>query len=178
MADCRALQRDAAAEQLLSCYEKAHTAFPRDIRPLMIHAQLLRPDQVPRLRLWEWLPLSLWPMCTTGGTCTFKTSAGSGPRTSARKTAQEAGVVFDFHQDTPVILPNMLETCGCAVCRRTKAGTLLGEGRGCPLGGAAGHNRQRRLGLFEEGEKGTLSPASGRTWSFWTGTPSPARRKS
>ena len=33
---------DAAAEQLLRCYEQAFARYGRDIRPVMVHAQLLR----------------------------------------------------------------------------------------------------------------------------------------
>ena len=32
-----------------------------------------------------------------------------------------------FHQDAPVIPPDMLETVWCAVARRTESGVLLGE---------------------------------------------------
>ena len=35
--------------------------------------------------------------------------------------------MFTLHQDTPVLKPDMLHTVWCAVNRRTKKGTLLGE---------------------------------------------------
>lgn len=34
---------------------------------------------------------------------------------------------FTFHQDAPVIEPNMFETIWCAVNRKTKNGKILGE---------------------------------------------------
>ncbi|MEG1972766.1 MAG: amidohydrolase family protein, partial [Oscillospiraceae bacterium] len=37
------------------------------------------------------------------------------------------GVTFTFHQDAPVIPPNMMETIQCAVTRKTKTGFVLGE---------------------------------------------------
>ena len=37
------------------------------------------------------------------------------------------GILYTFHQDAPVIEPNMLETIWCAVNRITKNGGLLGE---------------------------------------------------
>lgn len=151
---------DAAAEQLLSCYEKAHTACPRDIRPLMIHAQLLRPDQVPRLRPLGMVASFFVAHVYHWGDVHLQNFGWERAQNiSPAKTAQEAGVVFDFHQDTPVILPNMLETLWCAVCRRTKAGTLLGEGqRLSPWEALRAITVNAAWALFEEGEKGTLSP--------------------
>ena len=46
---------------------------------------------------------------------------------SPAKTALEKGLVYTFHQDTPVIYPNLLDTVQCAVIRKTKSGVLLGE---------------------------------------------------
>ena len=151
---------DAAAEQLLSCYEKAHTACPRDIRPLMIHAQLLRPDQVPRLRPLGMVASFFVAHVYHWGDVHLQNFGWERAQNiSPAKTAQEAGVVFDFHQDTPVILPNMLETLWCAVCRRTKAGTLLGEGqRLSPWEALRAITANAAWALFEEEEKGTLSP--------------------
>ena len=42
-------------------------------------------------------------------------------------SAQKLGIPFTFHQDTPVMPPNMLETIRDAVQRRTKSGVVLGE---------------------------------------------------
>ena len=46
---------------------------------------------------------------------------------SMAATASRLGMTFTFHQDSPVIPPNMLETIWCAVNRITKAGVVLGE---------------------------------------------------
>ncbi|MBM6839916.1 amidohydrolase, partial [Clostridium saudiense] len=48
-------------------------------------------------------------------------------RISLAKSAQDKGIMYTFHQDSPVIEPNMLETIWCAVNRVTKNGILLGE---------------------------------------------------
>jgi predicted amidohydrolase YtcJ len=45
---------------------------------------------------------------------------------SPAASAQKEGILFTFHQDAPVIEPNMLETVWCAVNRRTQGGVLLG----------------------------------------------------
>ena len=36
-------------------------------------------------------------------------------------------VLFTFHQDTPTLLPNMLNAVWCAVNRKSRRGTVLGE---------------------------------------------------
>ena len=78
---------------------------------------------------------------------------------SPAKTALDSGVMFDFHQDSPVIPPNMLETLWCAVCRRTRSGKELGENqRLTPLQALTAITRNAAYALFEEREKGTLAP--------------------
>ena len=151
---------DAAAEQLLRCYEKVYREYGNPIRPVMIHAQLLRPDQVPRLRdlgmiasffvahVYHWGDLHVnnfgWERAS---------------QISPTKTALENNVVFDFHQDSPVIPPNMMETLWCAVCRRTKDGKALGENqRLTPWEALQAITKNAAYALFEEGEKGTLAP--------------------
>lgn len=51
-----------------------------------------------------------------------KRAEGISPAGSALKL----GIPFTFHQDTPVIAPDMLETVWCAVNRVTKGGVTLG----------------------------------------------------
>ena len=68
-------------------------------------------------------------------------------------------MVFDFHQDSPVIPPNMVESLWCAVCRRTKSGQVLGENQRLPVWEALrAVTSNAAYALFEEGQKGTLSP--------------------
>ena len=69
------------------------------------------------------------------------------------------GVVYTFHQDTPVILPNMLETLWCAVNRISKGGYVMGEAqRVSPLEALKGVTLYAAYQYFEENEKG-LHPA-------------------
>lgn len=123
---------DAACEQLIRCYETAlkETGRPSEIRPVMIHAQLVREDQLQRMKklgmiasffvahTWYWGDIHLE---------NFGQERAS--MISPAKAAQEAGVPYTFHQDTPVIPPNMLETVWCAVNRQTQSGKCLGPGQ-------------------------------------------------
>ena len=45
---------------------------------------------------------------------------------SPAASALREGIRFTFHQDSPVIEPNMLETVWCAVSRKTRSGWVLG----------------------------------------------------
>ena len=46
---------------------------------------------------------------------------------SPAASALRAHLPFTFHQDAPVIQPNMIETLWCAVNRITKDGVVLGS---------------------------------------------------
>ena len=68
-------------------------------------------------------------------------------------------VVYTFHQDTPVLPPNMLESIQCAVCRTTQNGVLLGEDeRISPLDALKGVTINAAYQYFEENIKGSLKP--------------------
>lgn len=151
---------DAAAEQLLRCYKQAYQKYHRDIRPVMIHAQLLRPDQVPKLRELSMIASFFVAHVYHWGDVHVENFGWErASQISPVKTALENGVIFDFHQDSPVIPPNMLETLWCAVCRRTKSGKILGENQQITTAEALQAVTQNAAyALFEEQEKGTLSP--------------------
>ena len=46
---------------------------------------------------------------------------------SPAKSAFEQGLCVNFHQDSPVVPPDMLHTVWCAVNRLTREGKILGE---------------------------------------------------
>ena len=78
-------------------------------------------------------------------------------RISLAKSAQDKGIIYTFHQDSPVIEPNMLETIWCAVNRITKNGVLLGnDERISPLDALKAVTKNAAYQYFEEDIKGTL----------------------
>jgi predicted amidohydrolase YtcJ len=127
---------------------------------VLIHAQLLGPDQLPRVRelgaMCSFFPAHVWYW----GDEHLKNFGETRARhCSPAASALRAGVPFTFHQDSPVVQPDMLETVWCAVCRVTKAGVLLGPEERIPAAEAlravtASAARQ----YFEENDKGTLAP--------------------
>lgn len=49
-----------------------------------------------------------------------------GSRISPAKSAFDRGLVVNFHQDAPVVAPDMLHTIWCAVNRITRKGVQIG----------------------------------------------------
>jgi len=78
---------------------------------------------------------------------------------SPAKSALEQGIRFTFHQDTPVLEPDMLRTVWCAVNRKTKDGVLLGEAeRISALDALKAVTINAAYQYGEEASKGTLAP--------------------
>ena len=66
-------------------------------------------------------------------------------------------IPFTFHQDSPVIEPNMLETIWCAVNRVTKKGTILGKNERIEVIDAIkAVTINAAYQYFEENEKGSI----------------------
>ena len=121
---------DAAAEQFLRCCEEVQRETGKSIasiHPVMIHAQLLRRDQVPRL-----VPLGMVPSFFVahvyhwGDVHIQNFGMERAAFISPVHSAIQAGLSPTFHQDTPVIGPDMMETLWCAVNRITRDGVVLG----------------------------------------------------
>lgn len=117
---------DAAAEQYLQAL--SHIDGEAAVRPVMIHAQLLGRDQLCEVKklgvipsffighVWHWGDVHIQ---------NFGIERAS--YISPAHSAEKKGILFTFHQDAPVIEPDMLETIWCAVNRITKNGVLLGR---------------------------------------------------
>jgi len=121
---------DAASEQFLNAYEKALavTGITEDLRPVMIHCQTVRSDQLERMaklkmiasifvgHVWYW-----------GDIHRKNLGERRGNRISPVGEAMRKGVVVNFHQDPPVTKPKMLHSVWCAVNRYSRNGLVLGE---------------------------------------------------
>ncbi len=117
---------DAAAQQLLDCLKGKQ----QNVRPVMIHAQLLRPDQLPDVKSVSMIPSFFVAHTYYWGDIHIENfGMERAKHISCAHSAMEMNIPFTFHQDTPVIVPNMLETIWCAVNRMTKNGVCLGKRR-------------------------------------------------
>lgn len=77
---------------------------------------------------------------------------------SPAAAAGALGIPYTFHQDAPVIEPNMLETIWCAVNRVTKQGVSLGpQQRVSALDAVRAVTIHAAHQYFEEHQKGSLA---------------------
>lgn len=120
---------DAACAQYLKIARKMQREYGNlaAIRPVMIHAQLLGIDQLDAVRELSVIPsFFVAHVYHWGDVHIHNFGRARAEQISPAGSALEKGILFTFHQDSPVIEPNMLETVWCAVNRRTKSGELLG----------------------------------------------------
>lgn len=150
----------AAAQYLRLCREAAgQGADLAAIRPVMIHAQLLGPDQLDEVRALSVIPSFFVAHVYHWGDTHIKNfGADRAKLISPAGSALHQNICFTFHQDTPVLEPDMLETIWCAATRRTKAGVLLGENERIPVYEALrAVTANAAYQYFEENEKGSIA---------------------
>ena len=117
---------DMAAKQYIDCIEKYKEI--EKLRPVMIHAQFLGVDQIKKVKECGIIPsFFIAHVFYWGDTHIKNFGLERASKISPANTALKEGIPFNFHQDSPVIKPNMFETIWCAVTRKTKEGKILGE---------------------------------------------------
>lgn len=157
---------DAACAQYLRVYSERLKARatagkqPRAIRPVIIHAQLLARDQLPQAAQNGMIPSFFVAHVYHWGDVHIE---NLGPERAAcispAASAGAQGLCYTFHQDAPVIQPDMLETVWCAVNRVTKRGAVLGPQERVPvLDALRAVTINAAYQYFEEGSKGSLRP--------------------
>lgn len=147
---------DQAIEHYIEQYSLVHK---QDIRPVIIHAQMMRSTQMPRVKA-----LNMIPSFFIGHVYYFgeihkrnmgeKRASTISPLASALKN----NIPFTMHTDAPVIEPNMLESIHIAVNRKTIEKHILGP-QECiePLDALKAITTHAAYQYFEEDTKGTLS---------------------
>lgn len=153
---------DAASEQFITQYTRALEAHPEApaLRPVMIHCQTVRDDQLDRM-----VKIGMLPSIFVGHTYYWgdvhlqNLGPVRGARISPVRSALERGLVYNFHQDTPVTKPDMLHSVWCAVNRRTRKGASIGPEQAVGVYDALkGVTCNAAYAYFEEDSKGTLEP--------------------
>ncbi len=155
---------DAASEQFLRAYEKCakDMEVQQDIRPVMIHCQTVRNDQLDRMaklkmiasifigHVWYWGDIHMKNLGETRGR-----------HISPVRDALDRGVTVTFHQDTPVTKPDMLHSIWCAVNRVSRRGNKIGEEqkvtvyealKTVTINGAYQYFEEDKKGSIEEGK--------------------------
>lgn len=151
---------DAASGQLLKLYEKVlrEIGSMTDLRPVMIHCQTVRNDQLDAMaglkmiasvfvgHVWYWGDIHMKNF-----------GSARGNHISPARDALDRGVVVNFHQDTPVTKPCMLHSVWCAVNRISRGGSVIGADQKLSVYEALkAVTINAAYEYFEEGSKGSI----------------------
>lgn len=155
---------DAAIDSIIEAWTWVQSQFYReDARPIIIHAQMARPDQLARMA-----ELGMTPSFFSAHTFYWgdrhrdifmgpERAAGMSPAASAA----ELGLRFTIHCDTPVVPMDPLFLAWTAVNRRTSGGQLIGPDerisveqalRAITIDAAWQIGREQDLGSLEAGK--------------------------
>ena len=122
---------DAAGDQFLNAYESAlaKSSNPNkdNLRPVMIHCQTARNDQLDRMAEMNMVASIFVGHVYYWGDIHVKNFGEErGNHISPVKDAMDRGLSVNFHQDTPVTKPYMMHSVWCAVNRISRNGTVIG----------------------------------------------------
>lgn len=152
---------DAAIEQFINAVEAGTARHGRkDRRPVLIHGQTIRQDQIDRLKGLGIFP-SLYPMHTFYWGDWHANSVLGQPRAnliSPTGDVLKAGLMFSSHHDAPVALPSSFRVLDATVNRTTRTGKVLGkEQRVNPYTALRAMTAWPAYQYFEEHSKGSLT---------------------
>jgi hypothetical protein len=159
---------DAAIDDILHAFERAQQANPREAdRPVVIHAQMARPDQLDWMARLNVIP-SFFVLHTyywgDRHAATFM-----GPERAARmsptRSALDRGLHFTIHTDAPVVPMESMRLLWSAVNRTSTGGVTIGADerltveqalRAMTIDGAYQYQREDDLGSIEVGKLADL----------------------
>ncbi len=153
---------DKAIEQYIDSIKKVNNLK----RPVMIHAQILGLDQLEDIKKYNIIPSFFIGHVYYFGDIHIKNlGIERAEHISPAGSSLKENILFTFHQDTPVTIPNMFETIWCAVNRKTKEGVVLGETEQIPvleaikavtINSAYQYGEENLKGSIKEGKKADL----------------------
>ncbi len=151
---------DAAIDQLIKAVSIAAVQYPgSDRRPVMIHGQTLREDQVPKLKELGIFP-ALFPMHTFyWGDWYLDTVLGPARAANISPTGWMVrnGMMFSSHHDAPVAFPDTMRVLSATVNRTTRSNQVLGpEHRVEPIVALKAMTLWAAYQHFEEKTKGSI----------------------
>jgi predicted amidohydrolase YtcJ len=120
---------EGASDMLIAALGAAKKLYPEaDTRPVLIHGQFLREDQVDSYQRLGVFP-SLFPMHTFyWGDWHRDHTVGPVRAENISPTGWlvKRGMMFGTHHDAPVAFPNSMRVLDATVTRRTRSGDILG----------------------------------------------------
>lgn len=160
---------DEACAQFIRCYKKALeiTGSKADLRPVMVHCQALREDQLDEVKVIGALPTFFNDHVRFWGDLHHDVVFGPerAQNISPMGWALEKGIRFTIHQDPPVKFPNQILAIHNAVNRKTESGRVLGEHqrisvmeaiKAVTINGAYQYFEEDTKGSIEEGKLADL----------------------
>lgn len=151
---------DAAIDAMLDSVEEAFAgkAIP-DHRSVIIHAQLMRPDQIDRAKKLKVIPSFFAAHSYYWGDWHRKSFGDERAlHISPTGSALERDILFTIHNDSPVVPPDMMRLLWSTVNRQTRSGFILGKDeRISPMEGLKAMTINAAYQYFEEGNKGSLT---------------------
>ena len=121
---------DAMGDQFIRAYRQAEEALHdgKDLRPVMIHAQTVREDQLDEMKAIGMMPSFFHDHVYYWGDYHYSSVFGPvrGSRISPLYSAQRREMPFTLHNDTPVTPIDPIFNIHVAVNRRTRSGMVLG----------------------------------------------------
>ncbi len=121
---------DAAIDDIIYAYRIAQkNHYREDARPLIVHSQMAREDQLDAMAELNMMPTFFGLHTYYWGDRHRDTFIGPerAERISPARSAQERGIRFSLHSDTPIVPMNPLLMVWNAVNRITSSGKVLGE---------------------------------------------------
>lgn len=159
---------DAAAEQYITQFEKVLEEHPGydPHRPVLIHGQFVRKEQLERMKEISMMPSFFVAHTYYWGDIHIQNMGMErAKRISPAGTAQRLGLPFTFHQDSPVLMPDVFQTIWCAAKRQTKTGVELEKDerisvyealKAMTVYGAYQYQEEDEKGTIEEGKRADL----------------------
>ncbi len=120
---------DAAADQLIHAVATFGASTPLgDHRSVMIHSQVVREDQLDRLKDLGIVPSFFAAHSFYWGDWHRDSVLGAerAYRISPARSALRREIPFTFHNDAPIVPPDVLRLIWAGVNRRTRSGDILG----------------------------------------------------
>lgn len=152
---------DSAADQFIRCYKKALelTDNKIDLRPVMVHAQTVREDQLDDMKELGIIPTFFLDHIWFWGDYHYESVLGPdrANRISPAKSALKRNMNFTLHQDSPVKMPNQMLAIHNAVNRQTQSGRIFGaDQRLTAMEALKAVTINSAYQYFEEDEKGSI----------------------
>lgn len=120
---------EAASDMFITALKVATAKHgPADRRPVLIHGQFLREEQIDAFKEYGVFP-SLFPMHTFyWGDWHRDHTVGPllADNISPTGWVRQRGMMFSSHHDAPVALPDSMRVLAATVTRRTRSGDILG----------------------------------------------------